>query len=234
MDHREQRSRTILIVDDEEHILQMLLMNMRTQGYRGLTAMTGAEALTLAERELPDLILLDVMLPDLDGVEICRRLKANARTGRIPVLMVSAKSESRDKINGFQGGADDYITKPFSLEELFLRIAAALRQVDLLTASPAEYRQGNLTLNTEKYQVLTEGHKIDLTLTEFRILHLLLKNQGRLVTRELLAEEIFEMDPAESSRSLDVHLRNIRRKLEGNRVMGCDIETIRGQGYQIG
>jgi DNA-binding response OmpR family regulator len=234
MDHREQRSKTILIVDDEEHILQMLLMNMKTQGYRGLTALTGEEALDLAERELPDLILLDVMLPDLDGVEICRRLKADPKTGRIPVLMVSAKSESRDKINGFQGGADDYITKPFSLEELFLRIRAALRQVDLLTAAPAEFHQGNLTLNTERYQVQADGRKIDLTLTEFRILHLLLKNKGHLVTRDLLIEEIFEMDPAESSRSLDVHLRNIRRKLECSRVAGCEIETIRGQGYQIG
>lgn len=234
MDHREQKSRTILIVDDEEHILQMLLMNMKTQGYRGLAASTGEEALSVAHKELPDLILLDVMLPGLDGVEICRRLKADPKTSRIPVLMVSAKSENRDKINGFQGGADDYITKPFSLEELFLRIKAALRQVEILTGAPAEFRQGNLTLNTEKYQVQVEGRKIDVTLTEFRILHLLLKNKGHLVTRELLIEEIFEMDPAESSRSLDVHLRNIRRKLENSQTQGCEIETIRGQGYQIG
>jgi len=226
--------RKILIIDDEDHILQMLRMNMKTQGYDSITAYTGEEGLVLTRKEAPDLILLDVMLPGIDGVETCRRLKDDPLTRRIPVIMLSAKSQGQDKIDGLLGGADDYITKPFSLQELFLRINAALRQVDLLTAvSNGVLSVGSLALDTEKYQVSTGGGKIDLTLTEFRILHLLMKTPGAVVNREAMIQEIFDKDPAEMGRTLDVHVRNIRKKMEAHSVDRCEIETIRGTGFRI-
>ena len=231
---QELQQKTILIIDDEVHILRMLEMHMRTHGYRSISALTGEEGVGLAVEKSPDLILLDVMLPGIDGVEACRRLKGNALTKRIPVIMLSAKSQGRDKINGLLGGADDYITKPFSLEELFLRIQAALRQVELLTTSVKKvYSAGSLTLDTEKYQVASNDGRIDLTLTEFRILQMLLKNRNQVVQRELLNKEIFDKESSDGGRSIDVHVRNIRKKLDAASVSGCRIETVRGTGYRI-
>ena len=227
----------ILIVDDEPHILQMLKMNMRTQGYECLTAETGEEGIEAAREKSPDLILLDVMLPGIDGIKACQTLKEDPQTKRIPILMVSAKSQGQDKINGLLGGADDYITKPFSLEELFLRIKAALRQVELLTtasATPGLYTHGDIELSTDKYQVRANDQKIDLTLTEFRILHHLLRQAGALVPRDEMIKAIFESDPIEMSRTLDVHIRNIRKKLKLAGVTKCEIQTVRGKGFIIG
>lgn len=224
----------ILIVDDEDHILQMLQMNMKKEGFLSVCAESGEEALELSIREKPDLILLDVMLPGIDGVETCRRLKQNPDIRSIPVIMLSAKSQGQDKIDGLLGGADDYITKPFSLEELFLRIRASLRQVALLRAEkPVVFRCGSLILNSEKYQVTSEGTKIDFTLTEFRILHLLMKSPERTVSRERLCRDIFDKNPDEIGRTMDVHFRNIRKKLIDNRVKSCEIQTLRGEGFQM-
>jgi two-component system, OmpR family, alkaline phosphatase synthesis response regulator PhoP len=224
----------ILIVDDEDHILQMLRMNMKKQGFLSLCAESGEEALALCESEEPDLILLDVMLPGISGVETCRRLKENPKSRSIPVIMLSAKSQEQDKIDGLLGGADDYITKPFSLEELFLRIRAALRQVVLLRAEKAmEFHCGSLFLNAERYQVLSDDNKIDFTLTEFRILNLLMKSPERTVSREIMCREIFEKEPEEIGRTMDVHFRNIRKKLTDNAVKGCEILTLRGEGFRM-
>lgn len=228
------KDKTILIVDDEKHILQMLEMNMKARGYKSLTAEEGNSALQLASQEKPDLILLDVMLPGMDGLEICRRLKSNNETERIPVLMVSAKSEGKDKITGLRGGADDYITKPFNLEELYLRIEAALRQVEVLTSPPAPsiLRLGELALDKDKILVTWSDEKIDLTLTEFKILQMLMREKGRTVSRDDMAGSIFGISPSEMGRSLDVHLRNLRKKLNEAGAI-CEIQTIRGQGFQI-
>jgi two-component system, OmpR family, alkaline phosphatase synthesis response regulator PhoP len=224
----------ILIVDDEEHIVKMLEMNMRTHGYSGISALNGEDGYDLAVSESPDLILLDVMLPGIDGIEVCRRLKNNPETRKIPVIMLSAKSQGQDKIDGLLGGADDYITKPFSFEELFLRIRASLRQVELLSAESSRiFGCGSLTMDTEKYLVSSGGSKIDLTLTEFRILALLLKNEGGIVSRDTLIREIFGRDPSDEGRTVDVHIRNLRRKMEAAGVSGCSIETVRGSGYRI-
>lgn len=230
------RDKTILIVDDEEHILQMLEMNMRARGYRSLTARSAEEALELALTSTPDLILLDVMLPRMDGVELCRLLKEREETKRIPVLMVSAKSEGRDKIAGLRGGADDYITKPFNLEELYLRIEASLRQVDLLSSPQrtSELKLGDLLLDREKYTVQWKGDKVDLTMTEFKILQRLLREQGEIVDKDRLVRDVFDLSPSEMGRTLDVHLRNLRKKLNAAGVDCCGITTIRGQGYRIG
>jgi len=227
--------KTILIVDDERHILTMLEMNMKARGYKSLTAERGDHALDLALTGEPDLILLDVMLPGMDGVEVCRRLKGDERTKRIPVLMVSAKSEGKDKISGLESGADDYITKPFNLEELFLRIRAALRQVELLTASASSplLSLGNLTLDRERFLVRAGKDKIDLTQTEFRILLTLLQNRGETVSRDCLAKDVFGLVLEEMGRTLDVHLRNLRKKLGEGGASGCEIITIRGEGFRV-
>lgn len=224
----------ILIIDDEEHILTMLRINMKTQGYDCMTALTGEEGLRLSREYQPDLILLDVMLPGIDGVEVCRRLKKDDFLKRIPVLMLSAKSQGKDKITGLEGGADDYITKPFSLKELFLRIKAALRQVDILTAESQQVLSaGSLILNNELYEATSGLNKIEVTLTEFRILLLLMKNKGTAVSRETLITEILERESSEGGRTLDVHIRNLRKKLQAAGVSGAAIETIRGTGYVI-
>ncbi|MDA3956344.1 response regulator transcription factor [Oceanispirochaeta sp.] len=226
--------RKILIIDDEEHILQMIRMNMKTQGYGCLTALSGEEGFALARKHIPDLIILDVMMPGMDGVETCRRVKEDPLTRRIPVLMLSAKSQGDDKIKGLQGGADDYITKPFSLQELFLRIKAALRQVDLLSSpKPGIYQVGSLLLDMDKYQLTIQGERVDLTMTEFRILHLMMKIPGATVDRDEMIKEIFDMAPSEMGRTLDVHIRNIRKKLEFQHPADCSIETIRGRGFRL-
>lgn len=228
------KKKRILIVDDEAHIVKLLEMNMRTRGYESIAAFTGEEGLELARRRAPDLVVLDVMLPGKDGITVCRELKADPATRRIPVLMLSARSEGQDKIDGLEGGADDYITKPFDLRELFLRIAAALRQVELLTeGAGARLTAGNLSLDGERYQANAGGKPLDLTPTEFRILQLLLRNAGREVRREIINEEILGKAPDEAGRTIDVHVRNLRRKLADVGATGCSIETVHGTGYKL-
>jgi two-component system, OmpR family, alkaline phosphatase synthesis response regulator PhoP len=224
----------ILIVDDEEHIVKMIDINVRAQGYESICAYNGEQALEEAVSRKPDIILLDVMMPGMDGIEVCRRLKAQPNTRSIPVIMVSAKSEEHDKIAGLQGGADDYVIKPFNLEELFLRIRAALRQVEILSGSnDGVYQIGSVQLDTQKYQVTSEGTRIDLTLTEFRMLHMFFQQPGNIVTRGTLISELFEREPSKIGRSLDVHIGNLRKKLDAANAYGCGIETVRGIGYTI-
>ena len=232
--NRLDRNQRILIVDDEEHIVQMLDINVRTQGYESLCAYTGEQALDVASSQRPDIILLDVMMPGMDGIEVCRRLKANPDTRPIPVIMVSARSEEHDKIAGLEGGADDYVIKPFNMQELFLRIRAALRQVEILSRSNGGTCQiGSVVLDTLKYLVVSGTDRLDLTLTEFRILHMLFQQVGDVVTREMLIREIFEKEPAQMGRSIDVHIGNLRKKLDAADTSGCTIETVRGVGYTI-
>ncbi len=224
----------ILIVDDEEHIVQMLDINVRAQGYESICAYSGEQALEAAVSRKPDIILLDVMMPGMDGIEVCHRLKSQSDTRSIPVIMVSAKSEEYDKIAGLEGGADDYVIKPFNLQELFLRIRAALRQVEILSGSnDGIYQIGSVQLDTQKYQVTSDSTRIDLTLTEFRMLHMFFQQPGNIVTRETLISEIFELEPSQMGRSLDVHIRNLRKKLDASDASGCCIETVRGIGYTI-
>lgn len=228
------RPKTILIIDDETHIVKLLEMNLRNRGYESICAYTGEQGIELARSRRPDLVLLDVMLPGIDGIAVCRALKTDAVTRRIPVLMLSAKSEGRDKISGLEGGADDYITKPFDLRELFLRIAASLRQVELLTsANESPLGAGSLVLDVDRFQATASGHRIDLTPSEFRILQLLIKNRGSEVLRETINREILGRAPEDSGRTIDVHMRNIRKKLSESGVTGCLVETVHGTGYKI-
>lgn len=234
MNERTDQSPTILIVDDEEHIVQLLEMNLRTQGLRSLAAYTGEECLQLAATEPVDVILLDVMMPGMDGIETCRRLKQDMKTRHIPVIIVSARSEDEDRIRGLEGGADDYVSKPFNMKELYLRIQAALRQVEVLKSlHVSTYAVGPLLLDTRRHLVTFGDQRLDLTLTEFRILQQLMGHAGQVVMREDLSYEIFDKSPDELGRTIDVHIRHIRKKLGQQGISGVEIQTIRGEGYMI-
>jgi two-component system alkaline phosphatase synthesis response regulator PhoP len=218
-------AKKILVVDDEVHIVELLKMNLKRHGYEPICAYSGKEALQSADAYLPDLILLDIMMPDMDGIETCRRLKQNLKLRKIPIIMLTAKSEETDKVIGLSVGADDYITKPFSLRELFARINVALRRQyeeedNLISA-------GDITIDTAAHLVTFADHTIDLTLTEFNILKLLVTSVGKVVTREQLINYLSSDDPIEPS-TLNVHILKLRRKI-GN----LHIETVRGVGYKL-
>jgi DNA-binding response OmpR family regulator len=232
----------ILVVDDERHIVEFLVMNLKQNQYDSLTAFDGWETIDLARRELPDLILLDSMLPGMSGIETCRALKQDMRTARIPIIFLTAKSEESDKVIGLGLGADDYITKPFGLRELFARIEAVLRRSGSLAqpAGAAVLRLQDIAIDTEGFSVERSGERIALSPTEFSLLSTLARSADKVVDRGELAEALGlgartgASAEAESpgGRSLDVHLRNLRRKLGGSPKACGYIDTVRGFGLK--
>ncbi|MGH4037497.1 MAG: response regulator transcription factor [Sphaerochaeta sp.] len=223
--------KTILVVDDEQEMVNMLSLHLRSHGYNVISTTYGKKSLEMARNELPDLILLDIMMPDMDGKQVCQFLKSQIVTRAIPVILVSAKDQVQDKIDGLSVGADDYLTKPFDLKELILRVEAAIRQVELLESKNSLYEVGNVILDTKTFQVKKNEDKLDLTLTEFRILQQLMSKKNNVVTKVDLVNYIFEKSIDESGRVLDVHIRNLRKKLSSNGECTCMIKTIRGIGY---
>jgi len=230
----------ILVVDDEKNIVELIRMNLERSGFETIPAYTGREALDEIDKSLPDLILLDLMLPDIDGLEICSRLKMNRKTKDIPIIMLTAKSEESDKVIGLGLGADDYVTKPFGVRELEARIKTVLRRVDTINelkeniTKPSEHIEyKDLKMDIEKYQLLKNNEEIDLTLTEFNILKLLIENQEKVMSRESLLEEIQGDKSNTETRTVDVHIRNLRKKLNDTQEPYEYIETIRGIGYRM-
>jgi two-component system alkaline phosphatase synthesis response regulator PhoP len=229
------KRRKILAVDDEPHILELLAMNLGQNGYDSCLAPDGATALELAVRERPDLILLDLMLPGLSGLETCRLLRQDPRTARIPIIILSARSEESDKVIGLGIGADDYVTKPFGLRELMARIEVALRhaQPSPQPAGAERLRSGDLEIDEDSREVLRGGRRVVLSPTEYSLLALLAREAGKAMRREDIARELDLVGAGGDARSLDVHVRNLRRKL-GTRADGADyVETIRGFGYRL-
>lgn len=229
------QNQTVLLVDDEEHILELLKFNLINAGFNVATAANGEKALRFCQEELPDLVLLDVMLPGLDGFEICKKLKAQPRTAAIPIIMITAKSDELDKLIGFELGADDYITKPFNIRELVARVKALLRRSYSVTKETIEQetiKAGDLVMDTTTYEV-TQGDKLlELTLKEFEMLKLLIKGGGKVLTREFLLDSIWGYEYFGETRTVDVHIRHLRQKLSdenGNKY----IETVRGIGYKF-
>lgn len=229
----------ILVIDDEENIVELIRMNLEGSGYEVITGYTGMEAITKTNSFLPDLILLDLMLPDIDGLQICQMLKKNQETKDIPVIMITAKSEETDKVEGLSIGADDYITKPFGIRELEARVNTVLRRTERKDSiniealeNPYVLKFKDITIDESKYEVKKKGQLIDLTLTEFRILKLLVENEDRVTTRESILEEISSDKVKSDSRTIDVHIRNLRKKLEEDTESEY-IETIRGIGYRL-
>lgn len=233
------RKRKVLVVDDEKNIVELIRMNLEGYGYEVIPAFTGMEAITKTNAIIPDLILLDLMLPDIDGLQICKMLRLNAETKDIPIIMITARSEETDKVHGLDAGADDYITKPFGIMELEARIKTVLRRSDKrniledhMNRNINIIRFRNLIINPTIYQVKKDEKEIEFTLTEFRILKILVENNDKVMTREDLLEEIGPDKSKPDNRTIDVHIRNIRKKLEEDH--GSEyIETIRGIGYRI-
>jgi two-component system alkaline phosphatase synthesis response regulator PhoP len=222
---------TILVVEDEEDIRELLKYNLEKEGYQVLGAATGEEALRTVRGRLPDLILLDLMLPGIDGLEVCRRIKGDPQTKHLPIVMLTAKGEETDIVTGLELGADDYVTKPFSPRVLLARLRAALRRRALqLTPATEPLKTDELVIHPGRHEVLLEGQPIPLTVTEFRLLHLLARKPGWVFTRTQIVNEIHGDDYPVSDRSIDVQIVSLRKKLGG---FGSHLETIRGIGYRF-
>jgi two-component system phosphate regulon response regulator PhoB len=229
---------TILIVDDESDIVEVVTYNLQAEGYRVLAAKTGEQGLELARREKPSLIVLDLMLPDLPGVEICRSLRSHAETARIPIIMLTARSTEIDRVLGFESGADDYVTKPFSVRELALRIRARLRTLagaaeagpEAGPGSAATMRFGRLEVVPEAHRVLVDAEEIYLSLLEFKLLVHLIERRGRVQSRETLLADVWGYAEDTNSRTIDTHVKRLRDKLG---PAGEYLETIRGVGYMF-
>ena len=221
----------ILVVDDEEDILELLKYNLSREGYAADCVTSGEEALRSAESSPPDLIILDLMLPEMDGLEVCRRLKGGEKTRGVPIVMLTAKGEEADIVAGLELGADDYITKPFSPRVLAARIKAVLRRrASAVPEAGAAVRIGELTIDPGRHQVLVKGKPVDLTHTEFQILYFLARRPGWVFTRYQIVDGAQGQDVVVTDRSVDVHMVSLRRKLGS---CGEYIQTVRGVGYRF-
>ncbi|MEI7437757.1 MAG: response regulator [bacterium] len=224
-------NKNIFVVEDEEDILELLRFNLTREGFTVTTAENGEDAVKIILQKTPDLILLDLMLPGLDGLEVCRILKKDPKTAGIPIVMVTAKGEESDVVAGLELGADDYIAKPFSIKVLIARVRAVLRR---RRAPPADKHApvniNGLEINPGRHEVLIKGKPVEMTFSELRILHLLASRPGWVLTREQIVDAVRGEDYAVTDRAVDVQIVGIRRKL--GRHADC-IETVRGVGYRF-
>ena len=236
----EMAKKTILVVDDEKPIVDILTYNLQKEGYSTLEANDGEEAIKIATEKKPDLILLDIMLPKVDGLTVCKKLR---HTLNVPILILSAKDEEIDKILGLELGADDYITKPFSVRELMARVKANLRKAEIQVQSTDAIEEpkkesilievGELSINIEKFEVKVRGKVIDLTLREFEVLKYLANQPGQVVTRETLLEKVWGYEYYGDIRTVDVTVRRIREKIEKDTSAPKILFTKRGVGYYL-
>ena len=204
----------ILVVDDEEHILELISFNLTNNGYKVIKANNGIDAVRLAIEEKPKLILLDLMIPGKDGYDVCREVRSNSEIRNIPIIMLTAKSEELDKILGLELGADDYITKPFSVRELLARVKAVLRRFLVVEPESSVLVFGNLKADFEKREIHVKDKKLDLTLKEFELLEILIRNKGKILTRDTLLDKIWGYEYIGETRTVDVHIRYLRKKVE--------------------
>ena len=222
----------ILIIEDDSDITQLLLYNLERERFSVTVAHTGERGLELAETVLPSLILLDLGLPGIQGLEVCKMLKLNKRTSWIPIVMLTARGEESDVVVGLEMGADDYVVKPFKIRELVARVKAVLRRLGGEKRKGGEgcIEIGRLRIDSERHEVLLGGALIELTLTEFRLLRILAANKGRVLTRQQLLNEMTEGSAYIVDRNVDVHIRAIRKKLGDAKEV---IKTVRGVGYKF-
>ncbi|EOR27375.1 alkaline phosphatase synthesis transcriptional regulatory proteinphoP [Clostridium sartagoforme AAU1] len=223
----------ILVVDDEDHIVELISYNLTNSGYKVITANNGIDAVRIAREEKPNLMLLDLMIPGLDGFDVCKSIRNDNETKDISVIMLTAKGEELDKILGLELGADDYITKPFSIRELLARIKAVLRRIKSVEGSEEVYKSNGILINFDRRDVFIFDKKIDLTLKEFELLEILVKNRGKILTRETLLDKIWGYEYVGETRTVDVHIRYLRKKVEEDDKNPKLIETIRGVGYRF-
>lgn len=223
---------TILVVDDEEPIQELLKFNLENEGYNVLTAFDGPAALKIIEEKRPDLVVLDVMLPGMDGLEVCNQLRQNPKFRDLPVIMLTAKGEEIDKVLGLELGADDYLTKPFSPRELLARIRARLRRIRP-QIQENEIVRGDLRIDLNRFQVSVRGGEVELTPKEFELLRVLATHPGKVYSRDELLERVWGYEYAGDTRTVDVHVRHLRQKVEKDSSNPEYIETLRGIGYRL-
>lgn len=224
----------ILVVEDDRNLLDTLKYNLRKEGYNAVTAVDGAQALDVARGEKPDLIILDIMLPKLSGFEVCRILRKEMT---VPILMLTAKDEEVDKIVGLEIGADDYMTKPFSMRELAARIGAMLRRAEMAKVQPAGaeivLKIDDLEIDSARHQAFLRGIALELSPKEFDLLAFLAKNKGFVFSREQLLDRVWGYDYAGETRTVDVHIRWLRQKIESDPAKPKRLVTVRGTGYKL-
>ena len=220
----------IVVIEDEVDILEVINYNLSKEGFDVCSALDGEEGLALIKKEVPDLVLLDLMLPGLDGIEICRKLKTDYSTRSIPIIMVTAKGEESDIVLGLGMGADDYMVKPFRPRELMARIRSVLRRGDFIEEGDGVVSIDELVIDINRHEVKLEGKKIVLTAMEFKLLHFLASHPGQVFTRENLLNHVSSDDTFIIDRNIDVHIRSIRKKLNKHREL---IETIHRVGYRF-
>jgi len=223
----------ILIVDDEDNIRELVKFHVKNEDYQVLEASNGREALNKTKDERPDLIILDLMLPGIDGLEVCRQVKGNRQTSGIPVIMLTAKQEETDMIFGLELGADDYVTKPFSPRALLARVKAVLRRSGKALEVADELVVGNLRMNFDRHEVVLNDNKLYLMPKEFDLLKLFMTNVGKMFSREQLLEKVWGYDYYGDSRTVDVHVRHLRAKLEADEAIVNAIETVHKIGYRF-
>jgi two-component system alkaline phosphatase synthesis response regulator PhoP len=222
----------ILVVDDEEHIQELIKFNLEKSGYKVICTGNGIDAIKIAKEQLPQMMLLDLMLPGMDGLDVCKEIRKDINMSNMPIIMITSKGEEIDKIIGLELGADDYITKPFSVRELVARIKAILRRSTMPVVEKS-FIVGNLLIDFAKHEVIKSDNIIDLTLKEFELLQILIRNRGRVMTRDFLLDKIWGYEYVGETRTVDVHIRHLRQKIEDDDKNPLYIQTIRGIGYRF-
>jgi len=220
----------ILVVDDEPEAVELVDFNLKQAGYDVITAADGAEALTKSRAKSPNLIVLDLMLPEMSGLEVCKTLRRDPATAAIPIIMLTAKAAEIDRVLGLELGADDYVTKPFSPRELILRVKKILNRGSAAQESPDTLRFGELVIDVPRHVVSYRGRNIDLTATEFRLLTVLAQRRGRVQSREQLLRDVWEYNNLVDTRTVDTHMRRLREKLG---PASKHLDTVRGVGYRF-
>ncbi len=221
---------TILVIDDEKDLIELVRYNLEKEGFDVIGAPDGKAGLEVAREHRPDLILLDLMMPGMDGLEVCRRLREDARTAGIPVILLTAKATEADRVVGLEMGADDYVTKPFSPRELVARVKVRARRAAAATEDREILRRGDLVVDAGRHEVSWKGKPVVLTAAEFRILRFLAKSPGRVFGRSEILDGAFDRDAAVTDRTIDVHVMAVRKKLGKG---GAMLETVRGFGYKL-
>jgi len=225
---------TIAIIEDEANIVELIKYNLDREGYKTISANNGRKGLELVRQELPELVILDLMLPELDGLSVCKQLRSDPLTKTIPIIILTAKSEEADRVLGLEMGADDYVTKPFSPRELVARVRAVLRRSNSVDEEEPEILEnGVIRIDLRQHLVKVRGVEVELTPKEFDFLKLLLLNPGRAFTREFLLEHLWGYEYFGDTRTVDVHVRRLRQKIEDDPANPEYLETVRGVGYRF-
>jgi two-component system, OmpR family, alkaline phosphatase synthesis response regulator PhoP len=228
------QKKNIFLVEDEIHIQQLIQYNLEAAGFHVGVFGSGEELLSHCAGAIPDLFILDLMLPGIDGLEICRRIRMDVQMRQIPVIMLTARGEEIDRVLGLELGADDYITKPFSVRELVARVRAVFRRTGGVGPDEAGIvRAGDIALDPARHEAYKKEIRLELTLKEFELLRILMQNRGRVLTRDLLLEKVWGFDYCGETRTVDVHIRYLRQKIEEDDSRPLHIETVRGVGYRF-